>query len=77
MKDINWVSLVVAMMGAAKLVLQAFGIDVITDDVIDQSANAVAAIVTLVGVVMSHRKGGNTVADNYDYAELDAHSKDA
>ena len=72
MKDINWVSLVVAMMGAAKLVLQAFGIDVITDDVIDQSANAVAAIVTLVGVVMSHRKP-QPVAENKSVEVNDYH----
>lgn len=54
--QINYVTLIVALLGAAKLALQAFGIDVITDDMIDKSANVVAAVVTLVGVVISHRK---------------------
>ena len=58
--SINWVTLVVALLGAAKLVLQAFGIDVITDDMIDKASNVVAAVVTLVGVTMSHRKGEKT-----------------
>lgn len=58
--NVNWVTLVVALLGAAKLVLQAFGIDVITDDMIDKASNVVAALVTLVGVIMSHRKGEKT-----------------
>jgi uncharacterized membrane protein len=56
---INWVTLVVALLGAAKLILQAFGVDVITDDIIDGTSNFVAAVVTFVGVIMSHRKKGD------------------
>lgn len=55
-KSINWVTLVVALLGAAKIVLQAFGVDLITDDMIDLTSNIVAGIVTLVGVIMSHTK---------------------
>ena len=61
--QINYVTLIVALLGAAKLALQAFGIDVITDDMIDKSANVVAAVVTLVGVVISHRKTGGDRLD--------------
>lgn len=68
MNKINWVTLIVALLGAAKIVLEAFGLDIITDDVINQSSNAVAAIVAIIGVLMSHRKK-ETVT--YDYASLD------
>lgn len=77
MRDINWATLIVALLGAAKLVLESFGINIITDDQINAIANAAAAVAAVIGVVMSHRKGGNSVADTYDYAELDSHSKDA
>jgi uncharacterized membrane protein len=63
MNQINYVTLIVALLGTAKLVLQAFGIDVITDDMIDKAANVVAAVVTLVGVIITHRKKG---VDNLD-----------
>lgn len=55
-KNVNIVSLVVALLGAAKLVLNAFGLDIITDQNINDIANGIAAIVTIAGVVMSHRK---------------------
>lgn len=61
--SINYVTLIIAILGAVKLVLQAFGIDVITDDMIDKAANVVAAVVTLVGVVISHRKKGGDSLD--------------
>lgn len=56
MKEINWVTLTIALLGAAKIVLSVFGIEIITDDLIDSTANAVAAVVAVVGVVMSHSK---------------------
>ena len=59
-KNINYVTLLVAVLGAVKLILQSFGIDVITDDMIDAASNVVAAAVTLVGIIMSHRKKGTT-----------------
>ena len=54
--QINIVTILVAVLGAVKIVLQAFGLDIITDDQINAIANGVAAIVTIFGVVMSHRK---------------------
>lgn len=56
MKEINWVTLSVALLGAAKIVLEVFGVEVITDDLIDSTANAVAAVVAVLGVIMSHSK---------------------
>lgn len=56
MKEINWVTLTIALLGAAKIVLSVFGIEIITDDLIDSTANAVAAVVAVVGVIMSHSK---------------------
>lgn len=55
-QKINIVTILVAVLGAVKIVLQAFGIDVITDQMINDIANGVAALVTIFGVVMSHRK---------------------
>ena len=81
--NINWVTLIVALLGAAKIVLEAFGIDIITDDVINQASNAVAAIVAIVGVLISHRKPNkeavNNVANNdtYDYSGIDAERESA
>jgi uncharacterized membrane protein len=49
----NIVSIVVALLGAAKLVLQAFGVQ-ISDADINAVANAVAALVTLYGVIATH-----------------------
>ena len=62
-KNINYVTLLVAVLGAVKLILQSFGIDVITDDMIDAASNVVAAAVTLVGIIMSHRKKGGDAVD--------------
>lgn len=66
---INWVTLIVALLGAAKLVLQVFGIDVITDDMIDGASNFVAAAVTFVGVIMSHRKKDELSAAEKGYMQ--------
>lgn len=54
--NINVVSLTIAILGALKIVLEAFNVDLITDDQINSIANAVAAVVTIVGVMISHRK---------------------
>jgi uncharacterized membrane protein len=56
--NINVVSLTIAILGAIKIVLEAFNVDLITDDQINSIANAVAAVVTIVGVAISHRKTG-------------------
>lgn len=55
-QQINYITVLVAVLGAVKIVLQAFGIDVVTDQMINDIANGVAALVTIFGVVMSHRK---------------------
>lgn len=56
MQNINPFTFTVALLGAAKMVLQAFGYDVIDDTMINSIANGVAAVATFVGVMMSHRK---------------------
>ena len=52
----NVITLIIAILGALKLVLNAFGIDIITDQNINDIANGIAAIVTVVGVIISHKK---------------------
>lgn len=53
---INWVTLVPAVMGGLKLILQSFGIDVITDDLIDQVANVAASVAVIIGIIATHKK---------------------
>lgn len=55
MKQINWVTLVPALLGALKLILEPFGIQ-ISDANINEIANGAAALATLIGVVMSHQR---------------------
>jgi uncharacterized membrane protein len=63
-KDINIVSLTIAILGALKIVLEAFNVDIITDDQINSIANAVAAVVTIVGVILSHSKPKGATIDD-------------
>lgn len=53
--QINYVSLIVALLGALKLILEPYGIT-IEDEQINQIANGAAALITVIGVVLSHRK---------------------
>lgn len=53
---INWVTLVPAVMGGVKLILQSFGVDVITDDLIDQVANVAASLAVIIGIIATHKK---------------------
>lgn len=55
-QNINIVSITIAILGAGKMILESFGVDLIDDNQINAIANGVAAIVTIVGVLMSHRK---------------------
>jgi len=55
MQNINWVTLVPALLGAIKLILQPFGVE-ISDQNINEIANGAAALATIIGVLMSHRK---------------------
>ncbi|KPV45582.1 hypothetical protein [Alicyclobacillus ferrooxydans] len=52
----NLATLLIAVLGAVKLILQAFGIDIITSQQIDAIANGVAALITVAGVIMTHLK---------------------
>lgn len=55
-RDINIVTMTVAILGAGKMILESFGVDLIDDNQINEIANGVAAVVTIVGVIISHRK---------------------
>jgi uncharacterized membrane protein len=68
MNNINWVTLIPALLGALKLILQPFGI-VIEDQSINEITNGAAAILTVVGVIMSHTKGGAVNAQSYISAD--------
>lgn len=59
----NWVTLVPALLGVLKLILQPFGIDLskITDDQVNAVINGAAALVTVWGVFKSHTKPSTTV----------------
>lgn len=54
-QSINWITLFAAILGAIKLILQAAGID-IPDDTINEIVNGAAAIGTVIGIALSHRK---------------------
>src|SRR5579875_2175140 len=44
----NYVTLTIAILGAVKLILQAFGVNIITDQQIDAIGNGVAALITVI-----------------------------
>lgn len=44
----------VALLGAAKLVTDAFGLQLISDDQVNSIANGLAALVTVVGVAIGY-----------------------
>lgn len=46
----------VAVLGAAKLILEAFGYNIITDDQINSISNGLAAIFTVAGIAISPKK---------------------
>lgn len=55
MQQINWVTLVPCLLGAAKLILQPIGIN-IPDQNLNEIANGVAALATVIGIIASHTK---------------------
>lgn len=69
MQKVNWFTLTVAILGAGKLIAQPFGIE-ISDAVINDIANGVAALITVGGIIYNHAKGdaanaqSNTIASN-------------
>jgi uncharacterized membrane protein len=56
MQSRNAVTITIGLLGAAKLVLDAFGVHIISDGQINDIANGVASLVTVVGVYMTHNK---------------------
>ncbi len=60
MKQINWTTLALALLGAIKLILEPFGIHMSNED-INAIANGAAALATLIGVVMSHQRNNTVV----------------
>jgi uncharacterized membrane protein len=55
MQNINWYTLIASLVGALKLSLQPFGIE-IPDQQYNELANGAAALITIIGVFLSHRK---------------------
>ena len=55
MKNLNLVTLIPALLGSIKLILEPFGVHISNDD-INAITNGIAAIVTIVGVILSHQK---------------------
>lgn len=55
-KDGNVAVLVVGLLGAAKLALEAFGYSIITDDQINAIANGAAATATVVAAFLNNMK---------------------
>ena len=56
MKTINYYTLALGLLGAAKLILDAFGMDLISNDNMNAIANGVAALLSVVGVYTNHQK---------------------
>lgn len=59
----NLATLLIGVLGAVKLILQAFGIDIITNAQIDAIANGLAALITVIGVAMTHLKHTTTAVN--------------
>jgi uncharacterized membrane protein len=54
-QNINYATLIPTILGAAKLILQTFGIE-IPDTVVNEIVNGAAAVGTIIGIFMAHRK---------------------
>ncbi|WNR42115.1 hypothetical protein [Paenibacillus roseipurpureus] len=52
----NYYTLALGLLGAAKLILDAFGVTLLTDETVNAVANGVAAILSVVGVYTNHQK---------------------
>lgn len=60
MREINWTTLITGLVAAGKLVLNSFGIN-IPDELINDTVNGVAAVIAIVAIFMSHKRGVNRV----------------
>jgi uncharacterized membrane protein len=69
MQNINWATLIPALFGAIKLILQPFGVDLshITSEQVNAMANGVAALAVVAGIIYNHfaHKGGTTSGSDY------------
>jgi phi LC3 family holin len=77
MNKVNWLTLVPAVVGTLKLVLQPFGIDLsgVTDEHVNSIVNGAAALATIIGVFMNHYKKG--AADSGSNAQRPTDSNSA
>lgn len=59
--NVNWMTLVPALLGVLKLILQPLGVDLshITDEQVNTIINGIAAAIAVWGVFKSHNKGVN------------------
>jgi hypothetical protein len=53
---VNYYTLAIGLLGAVKLVLDSFGVTIINDVQMNAIANGIAALATVVGVYMNHKK---------------------
>lgn len=53
---VNYYTLILGLLGAAKLILNAYGLDIIQDDEMNAIANGVAAVLSVIGVYTNHQK---------------------
>lgn len=61
MPNRNYYTITLALLGAIKLALNSFSIDIITDTQMNDLANGVSAVITICGVVMTHIKKAKEV----------------
>jgi hypothetical protein len=60
----NAYTLVIALLATLKLVLNAFHINVITQDVINYTANLIAGAVVVYGIFSKHEKKSKSKGEN-------------
>ncbi|MBP1964379.1 hypothetical protein [Paenibacillus aceris] len=53
---INYFTLTLGLIGAAKLILDAYGMDLIKDTDMNAIANGVAALLSVIGIYTNHQK---------------------
>ncbi|WP_164716782.1 hypothetical protein [Paenibacillus whitsoniae] len=54
--NVNYYTLALGLLGAVKLILNAFGVELFTDETMNAIANGLAAIMAVVGVYTNHHK---------------------
>jgi uncharacterized membrane protein len=53
---VNYYTLTLGLIGAAKLILDAYGMDLIKNEDMNAIANGVAALLSVVGIYTNHQK---------------------